>query len=1326
MFGPHGWETMWTLFVYNLTNHNKPTYKDMLNSPVKILHTADLQIEVRGQNQRRDEFEFILKRIEDVVQQEKPNILLWAGDIFEHHRPNDIERGLFIDHLRRVLDMSIIDEIVITDGNHDIDQQTASNFFVSHGNEVHSPNALVTIVEAINSPRIIYMNDSTVYKSKAFDLVYYNWAQRVKHSNVLTEDYNPVNNNLPETTSTPVTIFHDPIRGARMWDDKELRNSEKHNALDVFCTPTILAGDIHIPQVITSDTKTFVYCGSPVPRNFGEGDYVTDGKIKQRGMNRHCISVCLLFPDGTVAEQRFIPIKQHRSFTTFEITPAVTNPVDEIWEIPYPTFENAVKVKLPAATEIYLKWESDIIDAIRKQNPDYENISISFAYGRALTAEADDVISTQDIHQLISEKEIVRVADEYIKKQVNDSRSIPAEDKEKCIKLVTELFSRELKNYISNIPSNHIRLSAISISNFMSFGDKIFVDMAYPQGLIKLTGGNGVGKTTFYNAIKWCTTGYISLAQNRKLKNENNLLIFNDYMWNKDEVVVSCLFCINGEDIVVTRTATRAWKKNTTDEQKKSKNWRNYIQSTDSTITVKNNATGEVKNDIAAEQILQSVFSGLENLSHTVFPSQFTLKSVICTEPARLCEEILRNIGMSFFDKMYDKYDDVRSNIMSKVSKPSSTIEAIASKIADYEKSIEQLTSDKKTIENERTELSKQADDIAAQISEKHLKMDMSVTTDKVNELLNKINDTEVSLTERRKAADELRDNCERFIKLVQWDKLKDVLEAIKAKIDELNNDLNATYSKETELGNKKAEKERQINKRRLEIVEEFSSKRKELTSELNSFHEEINQINEAMKLNLEQRSEYINKVKDKLKQRINDIERSKINQQAVIKELETRSSECNDKIDELKTSQRCPTCGRPFDDETIKHIDEQIQEYFDKGTEYDEQIEKAEELLKQIDADLQLAKNKLEAFTNDPDMLKQVKTYTDDIKKCQEVITNAQKRITEVNERITEIDNSQSAYQDLNIESWEKDINDIVAEIGEVLKSRDSINHILHDTKEEQKNLEESFNEYEDCKQKLDQLKLTYHELDTEATELSRLRDEHTRMVGVIQENQKLKSEIDELSAKATEINTSISEKNSRVVKISTDIAVFGTKIDEERQNKINAIKYRIVEASLKQYKTLIGKNGLPQHIFSIIREVLNSKLNDLLDDMDFRLMFDNSNQLIMVDLSKPGHPIRKPSQLSGMQTCFTGLALVYVNRMCNNTFIFDHIFIDEVSGQLNSGEELTYGSMNYQEQLKKLLRKFSGLKVWIVDHVIDDLKEDYRFEVMPSDTGSSIKLIS
>ena len=156
--------------------------------PLKVLHTADIQIEVRNQHQRADEYRFILEHLYQELKAHQCNLYFIVGDIFETCRPNDIEREIFIEHLKKVVQIESLKEIVITYGNHDVDQRQEFNYFLNGGEKTPAPNSLDTIVTAIASPKIMLLDRSTVYHSNAYpSLVYYNWSQKTKHSGILDE-----------------------------------------------------------------------------------------------------------------------------------------------------------------------------------------------------------------------------------------------------------------------------------------------------------------------------------------------------------------------------------------------------------------------------------------------------------------------------------------------------------------------------------------------------------------------------------------------------------------------------------------------------------------------------------------------------------------------------------------------------------------------------------------------------------------------------------------------------------------------------------------------------------------------------------------------------------------------------------------------------------------------------------------------------------------------------------------------------------------------------------------------------------------------------------
>lgn len=94
-------------------------------------------------------------------------------------------------------------------------------------------------------------------------------------------------------------------------------------------------------------------------------------------------------------------------------------------------------------------------------------------------------------------------------------------------------------------------------------------------------------------------------------------------------------------------------------------------------------------------------------------------------------------------------------------------------------------------------------------------------------------------------------------------------------------------------------------------------------------------------------------------------------------------------------------------------------------------------------------------------------------------------------------------------------------------------------------------------------------------------------------------------------------------------------------------------------------------------------------------------------------------------METCFLGLTLIYTIHLLNIKNNISNIFIDELSGQLNKGNDLNYSAVDYQELFVMLLQKFKDKTIMIVDHNIKNLFESMTYEVQPANGGSKYQKI-
>ena len=165
--------------------------------------------------------------------------------------------------------------------------------------------------------------------------------------------------------------------------------------------------------------------------------------------------------------------------------------------------------------------------------------------------------------------------------------------------------------------------------------------------------------------------------------------------------------------------------------------------------------------------------------------------------------------------------------------------------------------------------------------------------------------------------------------------------------------------------------------------------------------------------------------------------------------------------------------------------------------------------------------------------------------------------------------------------------------------------------------------------------------------------------------------------------------------------------------------IQYNKNQIIWKIYQKLI-KTTFKNVVFEYYRIFLNNTLNHLLSDVSFKLYWNKDSQLTMINC-KDGIITYQPVQLSsGMETTFLGLSLIYCIGLLNVKNTVSHLFIDEISGTLNKGKELSYIAEDYQELFVKILHKFVDKAIVIVDHAIEDIQENIIYEVIPKEKYS------
>jgi hypothetical protein len=214
-------------------------------------------------------------------------------------------------------------------------------------------------------------------------------------------------------------------------------------------------------------------------------------------------------------------------------------------------------------------------------------------------------------------------------------------------------------------------------------------------------------------------------------------------------------------------------------------------------------------------------------------------------------------------------------------------------------------------------------------------------------------------------------------------------------------------------------------------------------------------------------------------------------------------------------------------------------------------------------------------------------------------------------------------------------------------------------------------------------------------------------------------------LNAEVAKLLQDIAKYQTNIALIEADLSKLNVEIDAARQ-------WRLTEYVVDCYRNAISKKGIIATIFTLLAVNLNDELQRLLSKMSFRIFFDinDGNTLKMLDLVG-SHTVRKIAQMSGMQTTFAALSIVFLIVSKRYNKIGNILMIDEISGKLNDGATSAQlndvNTTNYQALLAKLLRQLSnGRKVFIVDHVMDYDNFDILNIIRKDDGTSTILTLS
>jgi len=468
----------------------------------------------------------------------------------------------------------------------------------------------------------------------------------------------------------------------------------------------------------------------------------------------------------------------------------------------------------------------------------------------------------------------------------------------------------------------YVNFKSVKYENFASYIDPF--EFKFENGkIILITGPNGVGKSTIFNAVSYALYGQTPTGKTS-----------DDVINNKTNknCLVECIFHYDSDVYKVIRTVK-------------------YKKLGSTALVYKNNSKKPIaKGYREVTKFIENLLVTKELFFNTIFFGQ-NVKTFFTDLPDSKQKSIFRQILQLNNYVVYQK-------------NASKLIDQYKLAIADLQKNIDILQSNINLIQDN---IEKYNNDIHSKsITYTNLEYDTNSILSQINELQDKLNELKESEVQLELA--NLNDKYTSFENQLQ--NLKSLTESKKNELDNMK-ELQISKNKETFLINEKAIiKSKTDGIKALTVV--FNENVDILKSKLDDLRikylEEKSKLDNQFNANKEERNQiYNDKIQqnlDKINEIISIINKLNIEQSEISTIIEYSSNKIKEYKSAIENRQSiCPTCFQKWDD--ISHIDKLIED------ESKIVIEKTE-ILNNILRQIQDNKNEQEKLTNENSELKQ------------------------------------------------------------------------------------------------------------------------------------------------------------------------------------------------------------------------------------------------------------------------------------------------------------------------------------------------------------------
>lgn len=359
---------------------------------MRLIHLSDLHIGKRvNEFSMIEDQEYILTKIINIIDEEKPDGIVIAGDIYDKSVPSAEAVQLFDDFLTRLAERKL--PTFVISGNHDSAERLAfgsrlMNFSKVYMSPVFNGNILPMSLEDEHGSVDIYM---LPFIKPAHVRKYYPDIEIESHNDAVKAAIESMN---VDNSKRNVLVCHQFVTGAVRCESEELSVGGLDNVdASIFDSFDYVAlGHIHGPQKILRETIR--YCGTPLKYSFSEVNHkksVTVVEIEEKGNVK--VRVVPLIPKRDLRK-----IKG----SYLEVT----------------SRDNYINTNTDDYMHITLTDEEDVTDAIGKLRSIYPNI-MKLEYDNQRTRMSNVISGTEQIEK----KSPLELFEEFYEKQNNQPMS---------------------------------------------------------------------------------------------------------------------------------------------------------------------------------------------------------------------------------------------------------------------------------------------------------------------------------------------------------------------------------------------------------------------------------------------------------------------------------------------------------------------------------------------------------------------------------------------------------------------------------------------------------------------------------------------------------------------------------------------------------------------------------------------------------------------------------------------------------------------------------------------------------------------------------------